>query len=161
MFDVKIKVSKERKVIGKRTCLNLKSYNVSELWKSFLPLRKDIANTVSDDLFSISVYDESYFIEFSPLKTFEKWAAIEVDSFDKIPSGLEVFTIAGGTYAVFFYKGLNTDFSVFQYIYNTWLPTSGYFLDNRPHFEILGKKYKNNDPSSEEEIWIPLKPVKN
>lgn len=25
------------------------------------------------------------------------------------------------------------------------------------HFEILGEKYKNNDPLSEEDIWIPIK----
>jgi len=30
-------------------------------------------------------------------------------------------------------------------------------LDNRPHFEVLGEKYKNGDPESEEEIWIPVK----
>jgi AraC family transcriptional regulator len=35
------------------------------------------------------------------------------------------------------------------------LPGSEYFLDNRPHFEVLGDKYKNNDPTSEEEIWKP------
>ena len=32
-----------------------------------------------------------------------------------------------------------------------------YILDNRPHFEVLGGKYKNNDSNSEEEIWIPVK----
>jgi len=37
------------------------------------------------------------------------------------------------------------------------VPSSDYELDNRPQFEILGQKYKNNDPSSEEEIWIPVK----
>ena len=36
--------------------------------------------------------------------------------------------------------------------------TSKYSIDNRPHFEIIGEKYKNNDPNSEEEIWIPIKP---
>lgn len=51
-----------------------------------------------------------------------------------------------------------TVYSIFQYIFGTWLPASGYYLDNRPHFEILGHKYKNNDPDSEEEIWIPVKP---
>ncbi|MFM9945765.1 MAG: GyrI-like domain-containing protein, partial [Bacteroidia bacterium] len=43
-------------------------------------------------------------------------------------------------------------------IYGTWIPNSEYNLDNRPHFEILGEKYKNNHPDSEEEIWIPIKP---
>jgi AraC family transcriptional regulator len=45
----------------------------------------------------------------------------------------------------------------FTYIFTRWLPASGYQLDNRPHFEILGDKYKNNDPESEEEIWIPVR----
>lgn len=39
------------------------------------------------------------------------------------------------------------------YIFATWLPSSAYVLDNRPHFEVLGAKYKSNDPGSEEEIW--------
>jgi AraC family transcriptional regulator len=29
-------------------------------------------------------------------------------------------------------------------------------VDDRPHFEILGIRYRNNDPNSEEEIWIPI-----
>ena len=71
---------------------------------------------------------------------------------------MEAFILTGGLYAVFDYKGLNTDHSIYQYIFGTWLPNSDYVLDNRPHFEILGDKYKNNDPTSEEEIWIPIKP---
>ena len=65
--------------------------------------------------------------------------------------------IAGGLYAMFEYKGSSKDNSIFQYIYTSWLPNSTYVLDDRPHFEVLGKKYKNNDPNSEEEIWIPIK----
>ncbi|MEP7234441.1 MAG: GyrI-like domain-containing protein, partial [Ignavibacteriota bacterium] len=49
----------------------------------------------------------------------------------------------------------------FQYILRTWVPNSNYELDDRPHFEILGEKYKKDDPSSEEEIWIPIKPRVN
>jgi AraC family transcriptional regulator len=41
--------------------------------------------------------------------------------------------------------------------FSTWLPDSEYRLDVRPHFEVLGEKYKNDDPESEEEIWIPIK----
>ena len=61
---------------------------------------------------------------------------------------------------IFDYKGSSTDTSIFQYIFRTWLPSSSYQLDDRPHFEVLGAKYKNNDPESEEEIWIPIKPKK-
>jgi len=71
---------------------------------------------------------------------------------------METFTLSGGEYAVFDYKGSSDDSSIFfQYIFMTWLPNSEYKLDNRPHFEVLGEKDKNNDSNSEEEIWIPIK----
>ncbi|MBK8342237.1 MAG: GyrI-like domain-containing protein [Bacteroidetes bacterium] len=65
--------------------------------------------------------------------------------------------IPAGKYAVFYYKGLNTDHSIFNYIFQDWIPQSGYQLDDRPHFDVLDERYKNNDPESEEEIWIPIK----
>jgi AraC family transcriptional regulator len=58
---------------------------------------------------------------------------------------------------VFHYKGLSTDTSIFQYIFGTYLPASEYELDQRPHFEILGDKYKNMDTESEEDIYIPIR----
>ena len=71
------------------------------------------------------------------------------------------FTLNPGSYAVFDYKGLNTDTQIFIYIFKEWLPNSDYELDERPHFEILGNKYKNGNPESEEEIWIPIKQKNN
>ena len=88
---------------------------------------------------------------------FEKWAAVEVSDFSNVPDGMKTFLLKGGLYAIFVHKGSSTDNSTFDFIYSTWLPNSDYILDNRPHFEILGKKYRNNDPSSEEEIWIPVR----
>jgi AraC family transcriptional regulator len=40
-----------------------------------------------------------------------------------------------------------------------WLPDSGFELDNRPHFAVMGEKYKRDDDASEEEIWIPVRPL--
>ena len=97
------------------------------------------------------------FWEFNPAHTFEKWALVEGKDLTSIPSSFKTFTLPKGLYAVFHYKGLNTDPSVFQYSYSKWLPISGYVLDNRPHFEVLGNQYRNNDPQSEEDIWIPIK----
>ena len=70
---------------------------------------------------------------------------------------METFDLPGGLYAVFDYKGLSTDTAIFNYIFNSWLPASRFHLDDRPHFEILGDKYKNGLPDSEEEIWIPIR----
>jgi AraC family transcriptional regulator len=44
-----------------------------------------------------------------------------------------------------------------KYIYTEWLPNSGFQLDNKPHFEVLGDNYLGHEnPESEEEIWIPI-----
>ena len=141
--------------------MSLSGNRTTELWKTFMPMRREILNAVSPDLYSINVYDAGYFENFSAQKAFEKWAAVEVPNFDDVPETMETYILSEGLYAVFHYKGLSTDTSIFQYIFNTWLPNSSYVLDNRPHFEVLGEKYKNNDPNSEEEIWIPVKAKKS
>ena len=143
--------------IGKRSTMSLANYKIEELWKSFLPKRNEIKNNLTNELISLTIYSSTYFINFNPNNEFEKWATVEVSSHERVPPEMETFTLNGGLYAVFDYKGLNTDNSIFQNIFSTWLPNSEYVLDNRPHFEVLGDKYKNNDPTSEEEIWIPIK----
>lgn len=75
---------------------------------------------------------------------------------EDFPEEMKILVIPAGKYVVFEYKGLSNNPEVFQYIFGDWLPNSGYQLDNRPHYEVLGEKYKNNDPDSEEEIWIPI-----
>lgn len=137
--------------------MSLKNYRVADLWRSFMPDRNLISNRTDDNLISLAIYKSDHFTVFNPENEFEKWAAAQVNTVDDIPAGLEATTLPGGLYAVFDYKGLNTDNSIYQYIYGIWLPASDYSLDNRPHFEVLGPKYKNNDPDSEEEIYIPIK----
>jgi AraC family transcriptional regulator len=136
--------------------MSLVTNRTSDLWRSFMPQRGNVQNRISNDLVSMRVYD-------GPLRIgdvhqeFDKWAAVEVSGFENIPEEMESFVLVEGLYAVFNYKGLNTDERIFVYIFTQWLPNSNYQLDERPYFEILGSKYKNNDPESEEEIWIPLK----
>ncbi|MCX6225336.1 MAG: GyrI-like domain-containing protein [Bacteroidia bacterium] len=121
--------------------------------------RIEIANQISDLLYAIQVYGPSMNFEtFNPDYPFIKWATVEVPDFDSIPEGMKPFTLPGGLYAVFIHKGTGAEASkTFGYIFGTWLPASEYIADQRPHFEILGEKYKRNDPSSEEEVWIPIK----
>jgi AraC family transcriptional regulator len=146
----------EKKLIGKRMKMSLSNNKTGELWRSFMPKRREIGNNLTSEMFSMQVYEQP--VDFGNLdQEFEKWAAVEVSDFDSIPDGMETFTLKGGLYAVFPYKGSSTDTTIFQFIFGTWLPNSNYLLDHRPHFEILGDKYKNADPNSEEDIWIPIK----
>jgi AraC family transcriptional regulator len=124
----------ELKLVGQRMTMSLSANKTRELWQRFMQRRQEIPNTVGTTLYSIQLYDELYFKTFNPHSTFEKLAA------------------------VFLHKGAAaTAPTTFNYIFSSWFPDSEYSLDNRPHFEVLGEKYKNDDPDSEEEIWIPIK----
>lgn len=132
-----------------------------ELWKNFMQRRKEIQNNISSDLYSMQIYSKGFYENFNPNAEFEKWATIEVNNFDNIPNEMEAFTLVSGLYAVFLYKGLPSQASpTFEYIFKTWMPNSKYELDIRPHFEIIGEKYKKDDPGSEEELWIPIQAKK-
>lgn len=152
----RIETATEKKLIGQKLTMSYANYRVEALWKTFMPKRKEIRKCLTNDLISMAVYNGIHFTNLSPTNEFERWAAVEVPDFEDVPAQMETFVLTGGMYAVFDYKGLNTDTSIFRYIFETWLPDSDYILDNRPHFEVLGEKYKNNDPASEEEIWIPV-----
>jgi AraC family transcriptional regulator len=148
----------EKKLVGKRISMCFSENRTGELWRNFMPTRNQIQNNIGTELYSMQVYDNLFFDNFNPNAAFEKWATVEVTDFGTVPHGMETYILKGGLYAVFLHKGSNTDNRTFQYIFTTWLPNSHYLLDHRPHFEILGEKYKNGDPNSEEEIWIPIRP---
>lgn len=145
-----------KKLVGYVTKMNLIHNKTGEVWSKMMSNIKAIQNRTSTDKISMQIYDTSYFQKFNPTNEFEKWATVEVDNFENIPAEMQSFELKGGSYAVFDYKGSSADNTIFQYIFGTWLPDSPYQLDHRPHFEVLGDKYKNNDPNSEEEIWIPI-----
>lgn len=151
-----IKIFPTTKFIGKNRSFTYADYRAFELWSSFMPRRKEIQNTMGSELYNIQINPKDF--DFKPTTPFVKWAAIAVSSFDYIPDDMELLEIEEGLYAVFNYKGVQSDVaSFFNSIYTKWLPSSGYQLDSRAQFEILGEKYKNNSPESEEEIWIPIK----
>jgi AraC family transcriptional regulator len=157
-MDHRIEVISERKLVGKRLTMSFSANRTIELWKSFMEHRSEVSNAMGTDLYSLQIYDSGYFEHFNSQAVFEKWAAVQVADFSHVPAGMEAFVLAGGKYAVFHYKGSSREgSSTFQYIFTTWLPASGYELDDRPHFELLGHKYKNDHPDSEEEIWIPIR----
>ncbi len=131
-------------------------YRIVELWGKFMPRCNEIQNTIGTELFNIQINPENF--DFNPQTEFVKWAAIPVSDFDFVPEGMETLIVEEGLYVVFNHVGDSSKArETFGYIFGVWLPNSEYELDNRPHFEILGEKYKSNSPDSEEEIWIPIK----
>ena len=146
----------EKKVIGiKSTMKHGEFENIIALWKRFMPNRKAIKSVVNEDLIAMQNYSD--FNNFA--SSFEIWACVEVKDNDTVPQGMETFTIPKGEYAIFLHKGMDAS-ATYQNIMTDWLPSSGYAIDDRPHFQVMGEKYKNGSADSEEDFYVPIK-IKN
>lgn len=159
-MEQRFEILTSQKLIGNRLRMSFAQDRTFELWQNFMPRRNEIGNAINPKEFiSMRVYDPTYdFKKFNPSAEFDKWAGILVSDFDSIPEGMQTLAIPEGLYAVFSYKGSPKKAAIpFGYIFGNWLPDSEYELDTRPHFEILGEKYKNDSEDSEEEIWVPIK----
>lgn len=148
----------KKSFVGKSLKMSFADNKTFELWREFMPRRNEIRNKVGSELYSIEIYPEKFFENFAPEKEFEKWAAVEVADFENVPGEMETMISSEGLYAVFLYKGKSSEAAKFyQDIFGNWLPNSEFVLETRPHFAVMGERYKNDSADSEEEIWIPVK----
>ena len=154
-----IKSTPKKLLVGHCLEVNLGNQQQQKLWSGFMPNKKHIQHTLSKELFSVEVYKDDLTPSQIDFKTtIQKWAAVEVSSFEDLPLGMQMLEIPEGLYAVFIYKGLPADAAdFFSEVYHEWFPSSPYTLDHRPHFEVMSTMYQNNHPDSEEEIWVPIK----
>lgn len=72
-----------------------------------------------------------------------------------VPEGMTAVAIPAGPYAVFEFP-LSEIGSVFDFIFNTWLPSSGYVAADSPMFERYGEDFDPSSPSSRMEAHIPV-----
>lgn len=156
-MDSEIVEVDQKIIVGMKLEISLLENQTQILWQTFLPKLNSISNRLDNNLISMSIYPSDYFQSFNPSNRFMKWAGVEVSEDSNLSDGLEIIKIPKGSYVQFLYQGLPSQAGPFyQSIFQEWFPRSGYRLDQRPHFEVLGDKYKNNDPSSEEMIYIPV-----
>ncbi|MFT5824301.1 MAG: AraC family transcriptional regulator [Crocinitomix sp.] len=147
-------------LVGLKISTSLSEDNTFKLWNTFMKRRTEIKNRIDDKYYSVQKYPNDIDMDsFTPITVFDKWAAVTVSKVIDIPEGMEVIYIDAGKFAKFQHFGTASDFfRTSQYIYGTWLPSSGYELRNAHHFEIMEANYKGpNDPNSEEDVFIPLK----
>lgn len=156
-MDSEIVEVNQKIIVGMKLEMSLLENQTQTLWQRFMPKLNSISNRLDNNLISMSIYSSDYFQSFNPLNRFMKWAGVEVSDEQTLSDGLEIIKIPQGSYVRFLYQGLPSQAGpFFQSIFQEWFPKSGYKLDQRPHFEVMGDKYKNNDPSSEEMIYIPV-----
>jgi len=115
-----INILAQKVLVGKKLEMSYSNNRTIELWRSFMPRKKEIRNQVGSELYSMQIYTSVFdFQNFNQNDTFTKWAAIEVTDFEHIPKEMESYTLKGGLYAVFTYKGSLIDFQrTFQSIFD-------------------------------------------
>lgn len=150
-----------KKIVGLKIRMTLSDNKTVHLWKTFMPLLYGVKARVNASLLAVQEYAAKLdFASFSADDEFEMWAGVEVLSFDEQPEELETLVLASGQYATFLYRGKPEGMQfAYRNFFENWLPGSGYALDARPHFQVMGEKYKKDDPDSEEEVWIPIRVV--
>jgi len=154
-MNPKIITIPKKEIIGLSAITQMGAHqDIPFLWKTFMPRKQEINNTVSKALIAMQIF--SLQDDGQPKANYTIWACTEVNGFSKLPKGMETYTIPKGEYAVFVHKGMNASATYLQ-IMNEWLPTSGYEIDDRPHFQVMGDKYKNGSEASEEDFYVPVK----
>ena len=144
---------KQKKLIGMKSTTHHNDYaKIIALWKRFMPRRRDINNAVTNEFIAVQKYHNFNNLDVA----FDIYACVEVSELSRIPKEMEGFAISEGDYAVFVQKGMDAS-ATYQRILTDWLPSSGYEIDNRPHFQVMGEKYKNGSPDSEEDFYVPIK----
>ncbi|MDR6238564.1 AraC family transcriptional regulator [Aureibacter tunicatorum] len=150
----------KRNFIGMNVLTSLANNKIPQLWRDFMPRKKEIENNINTGCYEIHPFDTGFKMEnFTEDMKFEKWAAVEVNEIKNIPKELNSLTIEGGKYAVFEHKGTMSNIQMsFDYAYGTWLSNSEYEIDRRASFERYGEQYFGPEhPESITELWIPIK----
>ena len=149
------------RLIGIRGKSSLKKNRLPELWGIFNQRVGEIETKVSgirgygvcetDPDFDLMNFDEntesSHFI------------GAEVASFDSVPKGMDIKTLAGGKYAVFTHRGRMAALPMtYEYIWGTWVLCSGFEIDQRDDFEFYDERFLGPEhDESEFDIYIPVK----
>jgi predicted transcriptional regulator YdeE/DNA-binding transcriptional MerR regulator len=94
----------------------------------------------------------------APNGEFEYVASFQVDSITDIPEGMVSRQVPAGKYAVFTHEGsLEKLCDTYHYIYQVWLPQSGYQIGAGLDFEYYDEDFKDFAPDSKFYIYVPVK----
>ncbi|MDN3493107.1 GyrI-like domain-containing protein [Winogradskyella bathintestinalis] len=153
-MNPEIKQCSEKKLIGISSSINKNEHHkIAQLWKQFMTRMRAIIDTDYKEKIAIQVFPKH--TNAQNISEYTIWASMDVSNFDAIPKEFELFTIPEGKYAVFIHRGMNAS-ETYQKIMTEWLPNSGYEIDNRPHYQVMGEKYKNGSPDSVEDFYVPI-----
>ncbi len=128
----------------------------AQAWDRFFPFAKEITPRVNENAwYGVEMYGP----EFEKDHQWMYFPSTEVGSLDAIPEALFAKVLPAATYAVFTVKGGIPKISeTFMYAYGSWIPASPYEVAHPYDFEYYDERFKDDDPDTELDLYIPIRP---
>jgi AraC family transcriptional regulator len=135
-------------VVGLRIHTKPMTQEIPQLWDQLVPRMGEIRNVSEPH------------VSYGLMANFDQQAGVldymagnPVESVGELPAGMSRWDVPANTYAVF-ETSLPKISETFDYIYATWLPTSGYQQAAGPYFERYGETFSPDNPNLS--IYIPV-----
>ncbi len=144
-------------LVGMRYFGTNQNQEISQMWGQFNQRMDEMGglpNDTGEGAIGLCITPEDAPVE----DGFEYVAGVPVSEVGDVPEGFVVREMPAYTYAVFAHKGdLAGLAKTYEYIYETWLPQSGYELAAKIDFEHYNEDFKDFAPDSVFYIYIPIK----
>jgi len=149
------------KIVGVERYTGVGISAIQEAWEEFGKRIPEIQHKIEPvTVYGFEDYSHDFDLNAGGFPKFYYIAALEVDSLDDIPAGMVGKEVTACHCAVFRYQGPVEGISTFfRYIYDEWLPASGYMLDPRINADFERPQPHGDNGEADEEIWLPV--VKN
>lgn len=124
--------------------------NIPAQWERFMRFENTIPGRVGEASYGVAS-------NFDGDACFDYLCGVEVDETNELPDGLTRIRVPAQRYAVFTYRGHVSGIeSAFEYIWGTWLPTSGCHAVKTPCVECYSKDFDPQANRGAVEFWIPI-----
>lgn len=146
-------------LVGLRYFGKNEKMEISHLWERFNQRMRELgglANETGDAAIGLCITPENEPID----GAFEYVAGFLVTEAEDVPEDFVVRHVPEYTYAVFAHKGdLPSLPKTYEYIFETWLPQSGYKLAAKIDFEYYDADFKDFASDSVFYIYLPIEKI--
>ncbi len=132
---------------------------IAEMWGRFTPRITEMWGRFTPRITEIKDIIDGAFGVCEPARedgTFRYLAGMAVPGAGQVPEGMEVWEVPAQQYAVF-PTTLPTIGETYKYIFETWLPGSGYTYAGTPDFEYYDENFDSALEDSTFDIYVPVR----
>lgn len=146
------------KIVGVERYTGVGISAIQEAWEEFGRRSREILHKREPiAVYGFEDYSRDFVMNAGEFPKFYYIAALEVDSLSDIPAGMVGKEVPAANYATFRYQGPVAGISTFfRYIYDEWLPASGYKLDPNINGDFERPQPHGDNGEADEEIWLPV-----